>query len=162
MSRCLIAYMAMGNVGRAVDVYFFIALGIGRCFAKPDGIGVDALQKQIVALMLWVLLPLMLLAVGLSLRWDTNWNSQLQGVIPVVVVELILVPLLMWGMVKLFGSASLKTTTTLMLDSMLPATLFGFVICARQKLDSYAYAMAFTVTSVLALVTVPIWYKILL
>jgi malate permease and related proteins len=118
--------------------------------------------KPIESMLYGALLPLLLLAVGLSLKWDTNWNSQLQGVIPVVVVQLIVVPLLMWGMVNLFGSAGLKTTKALMLDSMLPATLFGFVICARQKLDSHAYAMAFTVTSVLALVTVPIWYKILL
>ncbi len=109
-----------------------------------------------------MLIPLLLLSVGLSLNWQKNWNNQLVGVIPVVVIQLILVPLLMWAMASLFGSAGVKTTKALLFDSMLPATLFGFVMCERYKLDTTAYAMAFTATSVLSLITVPFWYNVIL
>jgi predicted permease len=108
-----------------------------------------------------VTIPLLLLSVGLSLNWSKSWNNQLVGVLPVVAIQLILVPLLMWGMVALFGSAGLETTKALLLDSMLPATLLGFVICERYKLDTGAYALAFTATSALALVTVPVLYNII-
>jgi len=96
------------------------------------------------------------------LNWNPSWNNQLVGVIPVVVIQLLLVPLLMWGMASLFGSAGLNTTKALLLDSMLPATLIGFVMCERYKLDMEGYALAFTASSVLALITVPIWYNIIL
>jgi len=86
----------------------------------------------------------------------------LVGVIPVVVIQLLLIPLLVWGMAELFGSAGASTTRALLLDSMLPATLFGFVICAHHKLDSGAYALAFSASSLLALLTVPLGYFVLL
>lgn len=125
-------------------------------------VALPAWVKPIESMLYAALLPLLLLAVGLSLKWDKNWNSQLQGVIPVVVIQLVLVPLLLWGMVKLFGSAGTSTTRALLLDGMLPASLFGFVICARQKLDSHAYALAYTATSLLALITVPVLYSTIL
>lgn len=134
---------------------------IGLVFNLADA-GMPGWANQIVAMLYGMLIPLLLFSVGLSLNWIKSWNSQLVGVIPVMVIQLVLVPLLMWVMASLFGSAGTKTTKALLLDSMLPATLFGFVMCERYKLDTGAYAMAFTATSVLALVTVPIWYNVLL
>ncbi len=124
-------------------------------------VGIPGWVNPISTMLYGVLIPLLLFSVGLSLNWTSNWNNQLVGMIPVVVIQLVLVPLLMWGMTSLFGSAGVQTTKSLLLDSMLPATLFGFVMCERYKLDTEAYARAFTATSVLALVTVPIWYNIL-
>ncbi len=118
--------------------------------------------KPLESMLYAVLLPLLLFAVGLSLKWDSSWNERIPEVLPVVVIQLVLVPLLMWSMVQLFGPTGLKTTRALLLNSMLPTTLFGLVICARQKLDTNAYALAFTVTTLLALITVPIWYRVLL
>ncbi len=122
---------------------------------------VPAWAGQIETMIYGVLIPLLLLAVGLALNWTKSWNSQLVGVLPVAAVQLVLVPLLMWGMVSLFGSVGVKTTKSLLLDSMLPATLFGFVLCERYKLDSGAYALAFSATTLLALVTVPVWYNLI-
>jgi predicted permease len=134
---------------------------LGWLFNLADA-GLPGWANQISAMLYGVLIPLLLFSVGLSLNWTPNWNNQLVGVAPVVVIQLILVPLLMWGMATLFGSAGLQTTKSLLLDSMLPATLFGFVMCERYKLDTEGYALAFTASSVLALVTVPIWYNIIL
>ncbi len=125
------------------------------------GVGIPAWAEQVEAMVNGVLIPLLLLSVGLALNWTKSWNNQLVGVIPVVVIQLILVPFVMWGMVSLFGDAGLQTTKALLLDSMLPATLFGFIMCGRYKLDAAAYALAFSATSLLALVTVPIWYNVL-
>ncbi len=126
------------------------------------GASMPAWIELIKTMLYGVLIPLLLLAVGLALNWTRSWNNQLVGVIPVVVIQLILVPLVMWGMVSLFGSTGLQTTKALLLDSMLPATLIGFVICDRYKLDTGAYALAFSATSLCALVTVPVWYNIIL
>jgi predicted permease len=126
------------------------------------GAGLPEWAKQLSGLLYGALIPLLLLAVGLSLNWQRNWNSQLPGLLPVLVIQLAVVPLLMWSIVALFGPAGLVTTQVLLLNSMLPAAVIGFLVCERYKLDREAYAMAFTASSVLALVTVPIWYNVLL
>ncbi len=126
------------------------------------GVALPEWLKSLESMLYTALLPLLLLAVGLSLKWDSSWNERIPEVLPVVAIQLILVPLLMWGMVQLFGPVGLKTTRALLMDSMLPASLFGLTICARQKLDTHAYALAFTATTLLALITVPIWFNVLL
>lgn len=125
-------------------------------------VDLPAWVKPIEMMLYGALLPLLLLAVGLSLNWDKNWNGRLVELVPVVVIQLVVLPVLLWGMAKLFGSVGASTTKALLLDGMLPATLFGFLICSRHKLDSQAYALAYTATSVLALITVPFWYRVLL
>lgn len=124
--------------------------------------GLPGWASQISNMLFGVLLPLLLFSVGLSLNWSPNWTNRLAGVIPVVVIQLVLVPLLMWGMTSLFGSVGKLTTKALLLDSMLPATMFGFLMCERYKFDSEGYALAFIATSAVALVTVPAWYRLIL
>lgn len=126
------------------------------------GFEMPAWAEQIETMLFGVITPLLLIAVGLSLNWTKAWNTQLVGLLPVVVVQLVLIPVVMWGLVALFGSAGVQTTKALLLNSMLPATLFGFLMCERYKLDSGSYALAFSATSLLSLITVTIWYNVLL
>jgi malate permease and related proteins len=107
------------------------------------------------------LVPLLILSTILAVSWNNAWKEQLIEALPVVGIKLILVPLVMWGMVALFGSAGAKTSQALLLDSMMPAALLGFAACDRYKLDTGAYTMAFSATTVLALVTVPVWFNLL-
>ncbi len=107
------------------------------------------------------LIPLLLLSTALSVSWNDGWKTQLVTVLPVAGIKLILVPLVMWAVISLFGSLGAKTTQALVLDSMMPATLLGFLACDRYKLDTQAYALAFSLTSVLAVITVPIWFNLL-
>ena len=109
------------------------------------------------------LVALLLISVGLSLRWSNEWFGQkLADALPAAVIQLIAVPLIMWGMVSLFGSVGSKSTIVLLLGSMLPASVLGFAFCERFKLDTTAYALAFTATSVLAIATVPLMGSMLL
>lgn len=103
------------------------------------------------------LIAVLLMVTALALNWSNEWKARLAGALPAAAIQLILLPLLMWGMVSLFGSAGVKTTLTLLLDSMLPATLLGFAFCNRFKLDSGTYSLAFSLTTVLSLVTIPLW-----
>lgn len=132
---------------------------IGLGFNLAD-VGMPAWADQLATMLYGVLIPLLLLSVGLGLNWSKSWNDQLVDVLPVVAIQLVLVPLVMWGMVALFGSAGVQTTKALLLGSMLPATLIGFVMCERYKLDTGAYTLAFTATSLPAVATVPIFYNV--
>lgn len=120
-----------------------------------------AWMGSIEAMTLGLLLPLMLLSVGLALQWRAEWNKQLVEVLPVIALQLVLVPLLMWGMLSLFGSAGVKTSNALLFDSLMPATVFGFALCERHKFDSTSYALAFSASTLAALLTVPLWYAVL-
>lgn len=107
------------------------------------------------------LIPLLLLTVGLSLRWDSAWNNHIKNFIPIAAIKLILVPLVLLLMVKLFGSPGVKTTKSLIINGMMPASLLGFYLCDRFNLDSKTYAIAFSLTTILALIAVPIWMRFL-
>lgn len=121
-----------------------------------------AWAEQISNMVYGATIPLLLFSVGLSLLWQPKWKNELVGVAPVLVIKLLLVPVVMWAMAAIFGSAGVQTTKSLVVDSMMPATVFGFLMCERYKLDVESYSMAFVATSVLALITVPIWYNVLL
>jgi predicted permease len=108
-----------------------------------------------------LLMPLLLLTAALAVSWNQAWKAQWVSVLPVAGIQLVLVPLVMWGMVSLFGSPGAKTAQALVLDSMMPATLLGFVACDRYKLDTAGYTLVFSLTSALAIVTVPIWFNLL-
>jgi len=107
------------------------------------------------------LLALLLISVGSYLVWMKAWNPQAVRALPAAAIQLIAVPLVMWGIASLFGSAGVKTTQTLLLDSTLPATVLGFAYCERFKLDTASYTMAFTLIAVLSVITVPIWAVVL-
>lgn len=107
------------------------------------------------------LVPLVLLTTALAVSWNDAWKSQVVKVLPAAGIQLILVPLVMWGLVSMFGSVGAKGTQALLLNAMMPAALLGFVACERYKLDTSAYALAFSLTSVLAIVTVPVWFAML-
>lgn len=129
---------------------------------NAGGVASPAWLAGIKSAILGALVPLLLISAALSLKWTKEWSNQIVGVLPAAAIQLVLVPLLMWGMVSLFGSAGASTTRTLLLDSMLPATVFGFLFCERYKLDTAAYTLAFTLTLALSLITVPLWAKVLL
>lgn len=107
------------------------------------------------------LVPLLLLAVGLTLNWDKSWTAQIQSLIPVAAIKLILVPLTILIMIKVFGSPGAKTAKALIIDGIMPASLLGFVICDRFKLDTRTYAVAFSLTAILAIIAVPVWMKLI-
>lgn len=103
------------------------------------------------------LIVLLFISAALFLIWLKAWNTRVVSVLPAAAIQLVAVPLVMWGIASLFGSAGVKTTQTLLLDSMLPASVLGFTFCERFKLDTASYTLAFTLTAALSVITVPLW-----
>ncbi len=107
------------------------------------------------------LIPLMLIVAGLSLRWNHSCNKQVLGMLPVAGIQLIVLPLLMYLLLLVFPPIGQKVGKALLMDGMMPAMVFGFLICDRYQFDKGAYTMAFTLTFALSLLTIPVWYNIL-
>ena len=101
--------------------------------------------------------PLMLFSIGLSLRWSGSWRQHLPLVIPVVIIQLIITPVVIWGVSGAMGMAG-DVRTAVVLEAAMPSMVLGIVLCDRYRLDTALYAMAVTLSTALSLVTLPLWF----
>jgi len=105
--------------------------------------------------------PLMLFSLGLSLEWNRAQWRNLPTVVPVLLLRLLLIP----ALVALFASAvglSGELHAAVVMEAAMPSMVLGIVFCDRYDLDVGLYAITVTVTTVLSLVTLLLWYRWLL
>ncbi len=106
-------------------------------------------------------IPLMLFALGLSLRWDPAAARRLPTVIPVLLIQLALMPLLVWGLGGAIGLGG-DTLAGVVLEAAMPSMVLGMVLCDRFGLDTGLYAITVTLGTALSLLTLPLWSSLLL
>ncbi len=100
--------------------------------------------------------PLMLLALGMSLRFETIPRRDLAALGIIAGVQLVLMPLWVWGAALLVGLPE-ALRLPVVLEGAMPSMVLGVVLCDRYRLDPQLYATAVTLTTVLALFTLPLW-----
>ena len=104
--------------------------------------------------------PLMLFSLGLALNWQAISVRNLPYVVPVIVVKMLLMPLFaIWLNSYLDIKGEAKTAA--LLETAMPSMVLGIVFCDRYRLDASLYAMVVTVTTVLSLVILPFWYRVM-
>jgi len=104
--------------------------------------------------------PLMLLALGISLQWPEHGLKHLRVVIAPVMLQLVFMPLLALLLTGLFGFSG-WTRQAVILEAAMPSMVLGIMLCDRYGLTSSLYAMTVTLTTLLSLATLPLWYSIL-
>lgn len=102
--------------------------------------------------------PLMLIALGMSIRWDTLQKRYIPLLLPVCVIALVIAPLVALGVGGALGLES-STLTALVLLSAMPTMIFGIVICERYQLDGALYAAAVFLTTLLSMATLTLWFN---
>ena len=107
-----------------------------------------------------MVIPLMLFAVGLSLDWKLSLANRMKNISVIVVSQLLILPLVALAMASLFGFTG-DTKTALVLEAAMPTMVIGLVLCDRYGLDTKLYAAAVTLTTLLSLVTLNVWYLVL-
>ncbi|MEJ2143014.1 MAG: AEC family transporter [Gammaproteobacteria bacterium] len=107
-----------------------------------------------------MVIPMMLFAVGLSLDWKLSLANRVKNVSVIVISQLLILPLVALAMASLFGFSG-DTRTALVLEAAMPTMVIGLVICDRYGLDTRLYATAVTLTTILSLVTLNVWYLVL-
>lgn len=105
--------------------------------------------------------PLMLIVLGMSIRWHSLQLKFIKLLLPIVLISLIIVPMAVFGMSHLIGLQA-ETILTVSLIAAMPTMVFGIVICERYQLDSELYAAAVTLTTICSLVTLPLWFQFLM
>ena len=101
--------------------------------------------------------PLMLFSLGLSLEWSSSRWRLLPSLVPVVLISLLLVPLVVWAVASVLGLQG-EVLAAVVLEAAMPSMVLGIVLCDRFNLDTSLYAAAVTATTVLSLITLPLWY----
>lgn len=104
--------------------------------------------------------PLMLLSLGMGLEWQSVRWSNFPKVLPVIVIKLALMPLFALALALQSGMRGQFLTASI-LEMAMPSMMFGIVLCDRYRLDSALYAMTVTLTTLLSLLTIPLWYSYL-
>ncbi len=105
-------------------------------------------------------IPIMLVAVGMSLQPARLWRTNPGPVAMAALIQLLLMPLLVYflsGPVGMQGALR----TGVVLEAAMPSMLLGIVICDRYRLDTGVYAAAVTLTTALAFLSLPFWFDIL-
>ena len=102
--------------------------------------------------------PLMLIVLGMSIRWQSLRLRFIGLLLPVVLISLILVPFSIFGFSHVIGLDSDLIVQVTLITAM-PTMVFGIVICERSGLDSELYAAAVTLTTICSLVTLPLWFQ---
>lgn len=102
--------------------------------------------------------PLMLIALGMALTWETRQLRRLTIVLPVLGVQLVMMPLLVWGAAALLGLHG-ELRTAVVLEAAMPSMVFGVVLCDRYGLDTGLYATVVTASTTLSLFTLPLWFR---
>jgi len=103
--------------------------------------------------------PLMLLSVGMALRWQSGWASRLPVLLPVIIIQLLLMPLIAWGASIGVGMPA-DYLAPVVIEGAMPTMVLGLVICDRFKLDVALYAEAVTLTTVCSLLSLPLWLQV--
>lgn len=127
---------------------------------NQTGVAEPAVVGSLLSLLGNAVAPLMLIALGLGLRWLGSDPRQLARVLPVLVIQLLLMPLLVWGLALASGLDE-RLLAPVVLEAAMPSMVLGMVLCDRYGLDTPFYATAVTLSTALSLVTLPLWYRII-
>ncbi len=104
--------------------------------------------------------PLMLMVLGMSLRWDSFKVAYLPMVLPVVLIQLVSTPFLMLGLGHALDMQA-PLLHAVVLETAMPTMLLGVVLCDRYGLDGKLYAAGAGLTTLLTVVTLPLWFYFL-
>lgn len=102
------------------------------------------------------IIPLMLIALGLGLRWEARRWRDLPLVGLALTLKLMVVPWFGLWLGRELGFRG-DTLTALVLEAAMPSMLLGVVYCDRYRLDTAFYAVLVTLTTLGAMLSLPFW-----
>jgi len=124
---------------------------------NAGGIPIPAAVGELLEKLSAGVVPLMLVSLGLGLRWDSVRWRNVPAIVPVVVIKMLLMPLFAVGVALIVGMKG-DTFVAAVLEMAMPCMVMGVVFCDRYRLDTGLYAAAVTLTTVLSMATLPLWY----
>jgi predicted permease len=131
---------------------------IAAVFLNIAGIALPAGLEGFLQTLANGVVPLMLIALGMALSWETRLRQRLPLVLPVLAIQLLGMPLLVWGLTALLGLHG-ELRTAVVLEAAMPSMVLGVVLCDRYGLDTSLYATTVTASTALSFFTLPLWFQ---
>jgi hypothetical protein len=101
--------------------------------------------------------PIMLFVIGLALKQGFEETRHMKTVIPVIGIQLFVMPAVALGCAVLF-KMSPDLRHAVVLEGAMPSMALGVVLCDRYGLNTGIYAAAVTASTLLSLITLPLWH----
>ncbi|MEW5754668.1 MAG: AEC family transporter [Pseudomonadota bacterium] len=101
--------------------------------------------------------PLMLIALGMGLCWTSFKLKQLPLMLPAFLIQLLLMPLYAWWAGGMLGIEE-RVLAAVVLEAAMPSMILGMVLCDRYNLDTKLYVTVVTLSTLLSLITLPLWF----
>ncbi len=124
-------------------------------------IAMPGFVDRILSLLGHAVVPLMLFSLGLGLSWQSLHWRRLPPVLPVLLIQLILMPLIVWFAGSTLPGLQGRQFDAIVMEAALPSMVLGLVFCDRYRLDTGMYATAVTLTTLASMLTMPVWYGLL-
>jgi predicted permease len=131
------------------------AVGLNAFDAPRPAVVGDALSRLGGGVM-----PLMLISIGLALRWERDWRRRAPAVLPVLVIRFAIAPLVVWAAAGALGLRG-DVLGAVVLEAAMPSMVLGVVICDRYGLDTAWYAAAVTFSTAASIMVLPLWHALL-
>lgn len=156
------SYYGKSSEGSALDLFKVPALwaALFGLFASANHLLLPAWLDNVLSMLGSAVVPLMLLSVGMALRWQSGWFRRIPVVFPVLLIQLVLMPCIAWAASLGVGMPE-KLFASVVIEGAMPSMVLGLVICDRFKLDTSLYAEIVTLSTALSLLTLPIWMMVL-
>ncbi len=132
---------------------------IGGLLLSASGAPMPAWLDGMLGTLGQAVVPLMLLSVGMALGWRRGWPARIPLLFPALAIQLGLMPLIAWLMADLTGAPE-RLLPPIVVEAAMPSMVLGLVICDRFRLDSELYAEAVTLSTAIAMITLPLWMAV--
>lgn len=132
-----------------VPALWVVALGVTL---NLSGVEQTEFLNASLSILASAVVPLMMIVLGMSIRWDSLRLRFLPLLSIVAAITLIIVPLSVFGLSHVIDLAEQFIIPVTLIAAM-PTMIFGIVICERYQLDSELYAAAVTLTTITSLLT---------
>jgi len=104
--------------------------------------------------------PLMLFSLGLGLSWGHLSRRDIRPLGLVAVIQLGFMPAVVLAVGRAVGLSG-ELLEAAVLEGAMPSMVLGLVLCDRYRLRTALFASAVTLTTLLSLVSLPLWHGLL-
>ena len=130
---------------------------LGALLLNLNGTPPPVWLEQLLGQLSAAVIPLMLISIGLGLRWNSwRWRNAPLALI-VLTLKLAAMPLFGLAFALQLGFRD-DTLIALILEAGMPSMLLGVVYCDRYRLDTSFYAMIVALTTLFGMITLPFWH----
>jgi len=113
---------------------------------------------EVLDLLSAAVVPLMLIALGMSLKWNKLWLSDLRLILPICFIQVLIIPMYAWFIAQSVGITD-ELLIAVVLEAAMPSMVLGIVFCDRFGLNTSIYAETVTLSTLLSLFTLPLWFN---